>query len=74
MYECHLPFCECRWSGGINQRWWGDLNTSCDNQSYLNVLHADVVGAQKHHFGDDTIAPFFTSLKMNDTAYSLVWM
>ena len=42
---------------------WERLNTSSyHNQSYLNVLCADVVGAQKHHFGGDTIARIFTSL------------
>ena len=30
-YECHLPFCECRWNGSDTPKRWRHLNTSCDN-------------------------------------------
>ena len=45
-----LLFCECRWDSDSIRRWWGHLNTTSCNQTYLNFLHSEVVGTQKPSF------------------------
>ena len=37
-YKSHLLFCECGWGGGCTRRWWGHLNTTHYNWTYLNFL------------------------------------
>ena len=44
IYDWLLPFYECRWGGACTCWWWGYLNTTLCNQTYLNFLSPSMVG------------------------------
>ena len=47
IYKCHLPIFECIWGGGFTWRWFGHLNSTCCNQTCLNLLQLDVIWIKK---------------------------
>ena len=46
-YQCHLQLCQCRWGGTCICWWWGHLNTTLCNRTYLNFLSPSMDGTQK---------------------------